>query len=675
MPASSIRAPSPASARPGWRAAWSTAAAPWSTATTSTTTTAPTRAWYRSTRWCSTSPRVWGGRGSPLATTPGLLSPTAGDARYPAGLDNTADLVALRLSIEGNELVADFELNTMFNAGDAIAALAIDTDGNPATGGGEWTPLQVRSQGWDVLRTFASGDPASNRIVGRLPLPPGSTWRVQAAVAQKNGTVMNVAFRGTGEQARADGLPRQFLPGAGNFWEDRQAAVLGRGDISAFGETVRVADLRGGATREAPPVTGFQQRVYTSAYALGEGILMNGVPGRHGDTRLPCEQYFHYLGKYQPYGIYVPDQPGPHGMQVVMHGCEANHASQINQPNMQRQFGEDLNRILVSPLGRGPYGFYWDISERDVLDVMADVERTYPVDLERVFASGYSMGGYGAMRLAALYPQRFAGLVSWVGYTGDLVNTPLPGNPLPQALQVLGEASRIPNFAAGASIGGGENIIDFVGNLRHVPGAYLYGALDELVHVTTALALAQRLDITGVPYRFHLHVPVEHLTLMALDGWQKEADYTRDLARVKNPPRVTYRTDRAFDFPEYGIAHDRAYWVSAITPREAGYSDVDLFAPGCGGSEPLTTTGQDLGTTPAPWVGTQRLITGSARLAPQARVDGTLRNVASLVIDTTATCLQGTGLRYDIDSDGPVVLRFSDGRELPLPAGRSRGQL
>ncbi|MEL0028871.1 MAG: hypothetical protein VW625_09470, partial [Perlucidibaca sp.] len=31
--------------------------------------------------------------GSPIANTPSLLAPTAGDKRYPAGLENTADLV------------------------------------------------------------------------------------------------------------------------------------------------------------------------------------------------------------------------------------------------------------------------------------------------------------------------------------------------------------------------------------------------------------------------------------------------------------------------------------------------------------------------------------------------------------------------------------------------------
>lgn len=616
-----------------------------------------------------------GGRGSPLANTPSLLAPSAGDKRYPAGLENTADLVKLTLAIEGGELVADFELNTLFNADDALAAIAIDSDNNPATGGGAWTPLKTASQGWEVLKVFSAGNPVSNHIIGRLPLPAGSRWRVQAAVAQKDGTVMNVAFRGIDEQARAGTLPDQILPGSGNFWEDRQAAVLASGDISAFGEVVQVADLRNGVSRAAVKPTGFHQRVYTSQYTLGEGIRMSGVPGRHGDTQLPCEQYFHYLGKYQPYGVYLPagTAAGKPGVQVVMHGCEANHASQVNQPNMQKQFGEDLNRILVSPLGRGPYGFYSGLSERDVLDALADVEMTYATDKERVFSSGYSMGGYGAMRLAALYPDRFAGVVSWVGFSGDVTNLPLPGNPLPDLLTQLGQASTIPNFAYGTGIGRAENIIDFLGNLRHVPGAYLYGALDELVQVSSSLALAQRLDEVGVPYQFYLHPVADHLTFMLLDGWQKEATYTGDLVRVKSPSRVSYRTDLAYNYPEYGIAHDKAYWVSGITGRAAGYSDVDLSAPGCGGSAWALASGQDAGTDPVPWVATLRRITGSEPVAVAAKITGSLRNVSALRIDADATCLKGRTVSYDIDSDGPVQLRFSDGRSLTLAAGASQG--
>lgn len=621
--------------------------------------------------------------GVPFATTPGLLSPTAGDQRYPAGRENTADLVTLTLFIDGDELVADFELNTLFHADDAIAAIAIDTDNNSATGGGAWIPLRTASRGWEVLETFTIGDPDTNRIQGRLPLPSGTVWRVQAALAQKDGTVMNVAFRGIHEEAKADGLRQQFLPGAGNFWEDRQAAVLASGDISPFGAVVSVADLRAGVTRAAPIPSGFHQRVYTSAYTLGEGISMRGQPGVNGDTGMPlCEQAFTYLGKYQPYGVYFPSamfsdaaKTASPGVQLVMHGCEANHASQINQLNMQRQFGDDLNRILVSPLGRGPVGFYSGISERDVLDALADVESTYRTDRERVFTSGYSMGGYAAMRLAALYPDRFAGLANWVGFTGDVSNTPLPGNPLPAVFEQLGAALPAPMLRNGLGIGAAENVIDLLGNLRHVPSVNSYGALDELVQVSTALALAQRFEQVGAPYRFHLHSVAEHLSFLIFDDWRKEADATRHLVRVTRPSRVTYRFDAAFDFPEYQLRHDGAYWVSGIRPRQAGYSDVDLNAPGCGGSEWTLASAPIAGTAPVPWVGMERRITGRQPLTANTLLQGTVANVSQLLINADATCLRGKVMRYDLTSDGPAQIRFNDGRRLTLSAGRNTGSL
>lgn len=614
---------------------------------------------------------------APFPTTPGALSPTAGDVRYPAGLENTADLVALTLAIEGEELVARFELNTLYHADDAIAALAIDSDNDAATGGGSWEGLGIASSGWEQLQTFAAGDPATNLITGRMPLPPGATWRVQAVVAQKDGQVMNVAFRGVDEEAKADGGADQVLPGSGNFWEDRQAAALAAGDISGFSEVVRVADLRGGVTRAAPAVSGFHQRVYTSAYTLGEGVNLDGVPGRHGDTGLPCEQYFHYLGKYQPYGIYIPAGGAAlKGAQLVMHGCQANHASQINQPGMQQQFGEALNRILIAPLGRGPVGFYSDLSERDVLDTLADVRANYAVDDEQVFASGYSMGGYGAMRLAALYPDLFAGMVNWVGFSGDISNTPLPGNPLPAALLQLAATlgAAIPQTSTGGVIGGIGNVIDLLGNLRHIPSANLYAGADELVQSSSSLAIGARYGELEVPYKFFFHPVAEHLTFMALDDWQKEAAVSAGLRRVRNPARVSYRTDASFDFPEYAIRHDRAYWVSQIVAEAPGYSDVDLTSLGCGAPQPTYATGQDAGPAPIPWAATLRTrIDGLAAPAAEPRLAGTLRNIRSLTLDAAGSCLGGRSVSYQIDSDVPVILRLSDGRSLALPAGGGSG--
>ena len=152
----------------------------------------------------------------------------------------------------------------------------------------------------------------------------------------------------------------------------------------------------------------------------------DGHPGPRTPDAGRSRRAFHFFGRNQPYGIYMPERgPAPHGMQLALHGYSANHTSLIDSHRgMQQNVGEALNRILVVPLGRGPHGWYSDISERDVLDVMADVEANYPVDRERVFAGGYSMGGYGTLRFATLYPHRFAGFIDWVGYPGDACGQP-----------------------------------------------------------------------------------------------------------------------------------------------------------------------------------------------------------------------------------------------------------
>jgi pimeloyl-ACP methyl ester carboxylesterase len=502
-------------------------------------------------------------------------------------------------------------------------------------------------------------------MTGRFPKPAGDVWRVQAAVAQADGTVMNAAFRGTQEEAK--GLTTA-APFGSTWWEDLQAAALAAGDITAFGHVVNVADLTPGMNRFDTIAPGFHQRVYTSQYTLppGEGLSVAGVPGRHGDTGNPCEQYFNFLGKYQPYGIYLPDKPGPHGLQFVLHGCAANHASLINNSGMQGRFGEDLNRILFVPLGRGPQGFYSDISERDVLDAFADLLAHYPVDEDRVLSGGYSMGGYGTLRMAALYPHWFAGAVNWVGFTGDLFNTPIPGNPIP------------PNTTGqGSEVGAVGNVIDFVGNLRHIPTANLYSGEDELVHATTGIAMGQAFaNAADVPYVWWFHPLGEHLTYALLDEWVKEADYSANRVRVRNPQRVTYRTDESLDYPGYAIRHDRAYWVSGIRGRAAGYIDIDLTSRGCGGSVPVHETGQDAGTGPGPllWVSQFRNEMSRTPLVQANRIEGTLTNLAELTIDAGDACLGPAPVQYDLTTDGAATLRLSDGRALNLPgAGTHQG--
>lgn len=585
-----------------------------------------------------------------LAPATGPLARPYGAQRYPEGAESTADIVDLTVRIVGGELEAVFELNALYEPDQTLALLFVDADNNPATRTAGVAAFEfahgVAWKGSDVILAGSQGNPVTNTVTLRGPVPPGDTWRIGAYTAQKaTGQVMNVAFRG-----REVATPHS----GGTWFEDRQATALRNGDISEFAHVLHVDDLRRKVTRGAPAVPGFQERVYTSAFTLppGEGMSYTKPHhGRHGDTGAVCEQEFHYFGKYQPYAVYVPSHAGPHGVQLTLHGCSAGMTTVIGQPGMQADVGEARNRILVSPLGRGPYGYYSDISERDVVDVLADVFANHTVATDRVFSGGYSMGGYGAYRMAALYPDLFAGAIAWVGFTGDGHNNPVGPSP-----------SSEPSGAIG-------NVIDFVRNLRHIPTAMLYTGEDELVHAQSAVAMQQRFDAEqGGAYEWFFHPAGEHFTLALADDWRKESDWSKDLTRVELPARVVFRTDRALDYPAYGLVHNQAYWVRGIRPRGDGYADVDLKTFACGRTEPTYTEGSRQGPDPVPWHSENRLPTGTTAVERRDAIEGALLNVSAVEVDAVQTCVAGKAVAYRIVTDGPATLRLDDDREVTFAA-------
>jgi pimeloyl-ACP methyl ester carboxylesterase len=634
----------------------------------------------------------YGAQGLSQPPSTGSLSNPTGTQSYPdpnhTTHNNYADIAAIRLRVSGGQLLVSFEMNSLFASGETVVALAIDTDDDDATGGGAWadlvaipdtptSPVPLLSAGWDELHLFSTGDPATNRIDGAIPLPPGAHWRLQAVAAvASTRTVMNVAFRGTGE--------------GGTWFEDQQAAALQSGDISAFGHAVEVAKLTGGVTEPAVVAPGYYERVYTSDYTIAvdgggafvydtgaEGVNYDGIPGRGvSGASGAFAQEFHFVGRNQPYGIFVPSAPAPHGLQLALHGYSANHTSLIDSANplhqgFQANVGEALNRILIVPLGRGPAGFYSDISERDVLDVMADVESNYAVDPERVFSGGYSMGGYGTLRMATTYPDRFAGYIDWVGYPGDACGQP-------DVMQCQAGEVGLPS--------------DWMLNLREVDGAMLYSGADELVNSAQGLWLRDIMAGLGYPNIFYYHPAADHFTYALADDWIKEAAYTADLVRRTQPPRVTYRTAPYGDAPELGIRHDRAYWVSDIVSSfaqpygERDHADVDIATFGCGGSQrSFVADAPGAGSDPVPWESQSFSVAGSTPIAQQNRIEATLAHVASFAVDGSigGACIRpDQPLAYHVVTDGPTTITISgyrelafasagtyDGTDLPEPAG------
>jgi hypothetical protein len=248
-----------------------------------------------------------------------------------------------------------------------------------------------------------------------------------------------------------------------------------------------------------------------------------------------------------------------------------------------------------------------------------------------------------------LYPDRFAGVISWVGGTGDATNT------------YAGSGTIAPAGAVG-------NMIDFTASLLHVPTALLNAAEDPLLQISSAEALADRFRKGESPFEYFLHPVAEHTTFADLDEWGKEAAYTSKLVRVKNPARVRFRTDSILGNEFYDLHHDQAYWVSEVRGRDKRFIDVDATSLGCGRTVPAYVTGKHAGEKPVPWVSDFREQNSEKAVAAEPRLELELDNVRSLTIDAKRACLDGKRVAYTLKADGALTVNLSDGRSIAVDA-------
>jgi predicted esterase len=128
----------------------------------------------------------------------------------------------------------------------------------------------------------------------------------------------------------------------------------------------------------------------------------------------------------QPYGLYIPpnyDAARRYPLVISLHGGGSNH-----RLNLRRVFGrsnapgendveasryfpswDDVEYIVATPLARGSMG-YQGLAEKDVYDVLADVKRRFSIDEDRVYLTGLSMGGGGALWLGLSRPDLWAAI-------------------------------------------------------------------------------------------------------------------------------------------------------------------------------------------------------------------------------------------------------------------------
>ena len=130
-------------------------------------------------------------------------------------------------------------------------------------------------------------------------------------------------------------------------------------------------------TQEASQLRGIAELSYRSAIDGTEQPFMLAIPDQYADSRSwPLEVYLHGFG-----GSHRRGTPGD------------RHA-------------QDYFTLSVHGRARGTA--FLGLSEIDVLEAMQVVMAHWNIDRHRIHLAGSSMGGFGAFRLAARFPDRFA---------------------------------------------------------------------------------------------------------------------------------------------------------------------------------------------------------------------------------------------------------------------------
>ena len=216
------------------------------------------------------------------------------------------------------------------------------------------------------------------------------------------------------------------------------------------------------------------------------GIAAAQTPSESpGYSRVEKKAYFFKEAATEmDYLIFVSSryrQGEPTPLIVALHGSGSSPNEIIYIRGLTGQ-AEQRGYIVVAPWGLNAYGGYGnrqgrsdnrpndpenagELSELDVMNVLAIVRKEYSIDARRIYLLGHSMGGSGAVYLAAKYPELWAGLAL---------------------------------FAPG-----GGATVERLALIRSKPVILYHGQMDRNISVRASRTLAEGMKTLGMTYEYH----------------------------------------------------------------------------------------------------------------------------------------------------------------------------
>jgi pimeloyl-ACP methyl ester carboxylesterase len=607
---------------------------------------------------------------------PPLISakPMYGDATPPGSLAHEADIVETRVAADATRLYFLVRTNAMtVSPGTAVVVLLDTAPGGSyaapgsITTGAEWAFLVA---GNHVLGSTFKGNAApcgascsvatnaagfvnavefgvARSFLGPLPASLG----VGVATGVVNATGDGLADVSTGA-AKADliNVAFRFDEPVRIRMDREQALALLAGSIDRFLASIDLAKLTAGATETFAPGPGYYDRIYVSRSPIVREIHDGGE----------------FQGIFQHYGLYIPTKyrpSKPNPATVWLHPRSSGNAHLAGGwvPGIIRQLGERRDNVIISPSARGSSTWWVGRGHEDFREAWDDAMASYPIDPNRVYVAGHSMGGFGSYLVGLLYPDRFAaafpisgpiGPGGWLG-VGDPIE-PQDDNNLES-----------------------EFLFNIIENARNLPYVIYQGANDELVFWPGVARTASRFGELGYRHRFYTFPGQDHYVPLVVDEYADAARYLDMFRRDPDPAHVTYKVWPALEHAVETVrvpagstldyTFDGAYWVDGLTVRTgdpanpATMGTFDAITEGRG--VPTILTLPDAGvasvgqTSPYVMTGLRWLQISDG--VPKNALAVTLANIATAELDLARMgLLVGLPIKVTVSTDGPATLRL-----------------
>jgi hypothetical protein len=278
-------------------------------------------------------------------------------------------------------------------------------------------------------------------------------------------------------------------------------------------------------------------------------------------------------GSVQLYGLRVPesyDGVAPVRLYVWLHGrdqknSEASFIDREMKVTPSTSNPADVGQIQLDLYGRWNGMAYHFTGEADLFEAIAQVQRRYKIDPQRILLRGFSMGGCGAWHIALHHPDRFAaaeiGAGTWPRRSQMPGFPPHQQGPLRIYENILDWSLNAFNLPIAGH--GGENESGLSSIPAAPPGTPTRGQLESSIKVREQLATEgfpsegdpYELKAKGTPSVFFISKNTGHSTSPEVRGKLDAFLKLHGDRGLQSPDHIRFVT--------FTARYNRSFWVTA----------------------------------------------------------------------------------------------------------------